>query len=85
MKHKHHSSSSEQRKKLVRAGSIHWVHWFIITFSVLLTISAWYFSKQQLAQKVEQQFHREADQAVELVKERMELYANALWGGVALG
>jgi len=84
MKHKHHSSSSEQRKKLVRAGSIHWVHWLIITFSVLLTISAWYFSKQQLAQKVEQQFHREADQAVELVKERMELYANALWGGVAL-
>ena len=56
----------------------------MITLSILLTLSAWYFSKKQLDEKITQRFHHEADQVVELVKERMALYENALWGGVAL-
>lgn len=75
---------SEQRKELVRAGAMHWVHWVVVVLSILLTVGAWYFSKEQITQKLEERFHREADRVVELVKERMELYENALWGGVAL-
>jgi len=78
------TKGTEQREKLVSAGSLHWIHWLVISLSIILTVGAWYFSKQQLEQKIEAQFLREASQTVELVKERMELYENALWGGVAL-
>jgi signal transduction histidine kinase len=73
-----------QRDKLVKAGAMHWVHWLVVILSILLTIGAWYFSKTQLEEKIEERFNREADQVVELVKERMKLYENALWGGVSL-
>ncbi|MFT4929941.1 MAG: signal transduction histidine kinase/type II secretory pathway pseudopilin PulG [Phenylobacterium sp.] len=79
-----HDNNSEQRKKLVKAGSLHWVHWLVVVLSILLTLGAWFFSKEQLAQKVEQQFQRQANQVVELVTERMALYENALWGGVSM-
>ena len=76
--------TGEKRKKLVQAGHLHWVHWLVVGLSVLLTLAAWYFSKEQVLQKVEQQFEREAEQTIELIKERMALYENALWGGVSL-
>ena len=63
---------------------MHWLHWCIVIMSIFITMGAWYFSKQQLTEKIEQKFLRESNQVVELVKERMELYENALWSGVAL-
>jgi len=75
--------SGEQRKKLVHAGQMHLVHWLVILLSIVLTFSAWYYSKSQLNQKLEAKFQRNAEQVVNLVKERMGLYENALWGGVA--
>ena len=75
--------SSEQRKKLIYAGQMHFVHWLIVLLSILLTFAAWHYSKSQLHQKLESKFQRNAEQVVSLVKERMELYENALWGGVA--
>ena len=78
------STSVKQRQKLIRAAVMHWVHWLVVTLSILLTIGAWYFSKKQIDEKIAERFDREADRVVELVKERMELYENALWGGVAL-
>ena len=78
------SDAVEQRKKLVQAGNLHWVHYLVVGLSILLTLGAWYFSKQQVLQKVEQQFDREAQQTIEQIKERMALYENALWGGVSL-
>jgi len=77
-------SSSDPRQKLTQAANMHLVHWLVITLSALLTLGAWYYSSEQLSQKVEVKFNREADQVVALIKERMELYENALWGGVAL-
>ncbi|OUS24000.1 histidine kinase [Gammaproteobacteria bacterium 45_16_T64] len=74
----------DPREKLIRSARLHFVHWIVIALSILLTVGAWYFSKQQLDQKLEAKFHREAEQVVELIKERMALYENALWGGVAL-
>ena len=57
---------------------MHFIHWFIIFLSVILTFSAWYYSQYQVTQKLEIKFEREADQVVSLVKERMALYENAL-------
>jgi signal transduction histidine kinase len=72
-----------QRKKLVHAGKLHSVHWLILCLSIILTIAAWYFSTEQVAQKVEERFNRETVQVIELVKERITLYEQALWGAVA--
>ncbi|WDE07560.1 CHASE domain-containing protein [Thalassomonas viridans] len=74
----------EQREKLVQGGHLHWVHYLVVGLSLLLTLGAWHYSKQQVLQKVQQQFDREAEQTIELIKERMALYENALWGGVSL-
>lgn len=63
---------------------MHWVHWLVVCLSVLLTFGAWHFSKMQIAKRVESRFHLEADRAVELIKERMELYEYALWASAAL-
>ncbi len=71
------------RQKLERAGTIHWFHWCIVGLSLCLTLFAWYYSNEQLNARVQAQFDREADQAVELVLERMQKYEDALWAGVA--
>jgi len=55
----------------------------IVALSLCLTFFAWYYSKRQLHEKLQVQFDRESDQVVELVKERMTKYEDALWGGVA--
>ncbi|XPF92594.1 CHASE domain-containing protein [Colwellia sp. RE-S-Sl-9] len=75
--------NGDQREKLVNAGKMNFVHWLIVAISVALTFTAWHFTKSQLNQKLELKFQRYAEQAIDLVKERMGLYENALWGGVA--
>ncbi|QDU94787.1 sensor histidine kinase [Lignipirellula cremea] len=72
-----------EREKLEQAGTVHWFHWLIVGLSLCCTLFAWYYSKSQLNEKIESRFEREADQAVELVRERMQRYEDALWGGVA--
>mgnify|MGYP000736396001 CR=1 FL=1 len=75
--------TADSRNKLIAGADLHLVHWLVIALSIILTLSAWYFSKEQLNQKIEAKFNREADQVVGLLKDRMQLYENALWGGVA--
>lgn len=70
--------------KVKEAKNLHWIHWCIITFSLCLTLFAWKVAKDQAYEKIKVKFNREADQAVELLKERMEKYEDALWSGVAL-
>ncbi|MBC8282993.1 MAG: CHASE domain-containing protein [Nitrospinae bacterium] len=70
-------------KDLKIATSFHWFHWLIVFMSILLTVFAWWFSSEQVEDKVQSQFKKEADQVVELVSERMLKYEDALWGGVA--
>jgi len=72
-----------EREKLLKAGQMHLVHWLIVVLSIVITLTAWYYSKSQLNQKLEAKFERNAEQVINLVKERMELYENALWSGVA--
>jgi CHASE1-domain containing sensor protein len=69
---------------LQQASSMRMVHWLIISLSLALTISAWAISQNQLNQKIKNKFEREANQIIFQIKERMELYQNALSGGIAL-
>jgi signal transduction histidine kinase len=72
-----------QRKKLIRAGTLHSIHWLILGMSIILTITAWYFSSEQVKQKVNERFERESLQVIEHLKERITLYEQALWGAAA--
>ena len=55
------------RQRLVNGGSLHWIHWAVIVFSLGLTIGAWKFSEKQVSEKIEERFDREAGHLVELV------------------
>lgn len=75
-----HHKSHNQTKKL---GSLHWAHWLIIVLSLLLTLFAWYISQQNVNDKREALFQREATQVIHLVQERMAHYEDALLAAVA--
>ncbi|WP_421783198.1 CHASE domain-containing sensor histidine kinase [Kiloniella litopenaei] len=77
------SLEAEQRSQLVRRGSLQWIHWLVIFLSIILTVGAWYIASEQVTQKNQEKFQRQAEQVIGLVEERMHLYENALWGGVA--
>ena len=72
------------RRKLESGSSLHWLHWLIVSLSLLLTFFAWYYSKSEFETRIKVQFDREADQVIELVQDRMGKYEDALWSGVAL-
>ncbi len=72
-----------EQRRIQKAGQLHWFHWFIVVASLVLTLSAWYFTKTQVEQKTQNLFDRQAEQIVELVVERMRHYEDALQGGVA--
>ncbi|MFC3151274.1 CHASE domain-containing protein [Litoribrevibacter euphylliae] len=62
---------------------LHWYHWAVLVGSIILTATAWYVSKTQSELKVKLQFEFQANQLVDLVKERMSHYEDALHAGVA--
>ena len=70
-------------QELRRAASLHYIHWLILLGSLALTFLAWYVAKSQAEERMHSLFERESAQVVALVQERMELYENVLWGGVA--
>ena len=71
------------RSALIKASKLHWIHWLVIIASMALTITVWKYSDTQANQKLEDRFNRESGKVVDSVLERMVLYENALWGGVA--
>lgn len=64
-------------------SKFHWIHWFVLTASFILTLTAWFITSQQSQQKMELQYQFQAKYLVELVQERMGHYADALWSGTA--
>ena len=62
---------------------LHWVHWAIIILSLLLTLSAWYITKQKTDQQSENSFDLETQQIVWILKQRMQKYEDALWSAAA--
>ncbi|EMI16287.1 multi-sensor signal transduction histidine kinase [Rhodopirellula maiorica SM1] len=77
------TQSDGVRSTLVAAGTMRWFHWVIVVFSLGLTLLAWNYSRNQLHARIRLQFDRDADRTVELVRERMRKYEDALWSGVA--
>lgn len=73
----------EEHKQLEKSTRLHWFHWFVVIGSLILTLTAWYITKQQQEEKVSTRFEQQASQVVELVQERMEKYEDKLWSGVA--
>ena len=69
------------RSELERAGTIHWFHWVIVLLSLIITISAWYFSNKQIVEKIQIRFEREVSQVKNLILERMQKYEDVLWSG----
>jgi diguanylate cyclase (GGDEF)-like protein len=63
--------------------SLHAIHWLVIALSLSLTLFAWWYSKEQLEEKRQLQFDKQAEQIVRLVDDRMQKYEDALWAGVA--
>jgi CHASE1-domain containing sensor protein/anti-sigma regulatory factor (Ser/Thr protein kinase) len=72
-----------RKEKLMKVGQINFAYLTISFLSIILTLSAWYYSKNLSHQKLEIKFNRHADQVINLIKDRMGLYENALLGGVA--
>lgn len=72
----------EEATSSLPAG-LHWYHWLVVFGSIILTLSAWYVSSQQTIQKRDLHFDIISQQYVKLVKERMQKYEDALWGGIA--
>ena len=64
-------------------GELHWYHWLVVILSLVLTLSAWQVTLRLAEQKSQIQFDFQADLLIELVKERMLKYEDALWAGVA--
>ncbi|MDF1692166.1 MAG: CHASE domain-containing protein [Zhongshania sp.] len=72
-----------EQQALEKAGGLHWVHWLVVSLSLLLTLGVWQYSRHQVQDKIETRFSREADQSITLLSERLQKYEDALWAGVA--
>jgi len=69
--------------RMAKTGSLSWSHWLVLLASLVLTLFAWDFSRRQIEEKAGLGFDREARQVVDLIRERMKIYEDALWGGVS--
>lgn len=78
------SITARRKEKMTFAGQIHWFHWVVILLSILLTIGAWYIANKFEETAIEERFLRNAKNVTVLVKDRMQLYENTLWGSVSL-
>ncbi|GAA4354808.1 CHASE domain-containing sensor histidine kinase [Kangiella marina] len=76
-------SALTARHQLQSSGKLQYIHWIVIFFSLILTIVAWYYSNKSILIKHEARFERYSEQAISQVIERMEIYKNALEGGIA--
>ena len=62
---------------------IHWYHWLVILASLLLTITAWKSSDNQIQEKRSELFTIQTKQLLAQVSERMSHYAVGLKAGAA--
>jgi len=72
-----------RQSKLRGHGRLHWMHWAIVAGSVIITVFAWNTSRSLLEQRAEREFDRQVAQVIDLMRERMAHYEDALLSGVA--
>ncbi|MFP8967556.1 CHASE domain-containing protein [Pokkaliibacter sp. CJK22405] len=66
-----------------RSSRLHWWHWLVVGLSLAITFIAWLITSEQAQEKSKAKFAAESAQLLELVQERMAMYEEALWSGVA--
>ena len=64
-------------------GRITMSHVLVVVSSLLLTITAWQYSKIQIERKTQLAYEAAREQTVGLSEDRMKKYEDALWAGVA--
>lgn len=64
-------------------SALSWIHWAILLVSVGLTVSGYEYSRRLADERRATRFDRQASQLVELVRERMQTYEDALRGGAS--
>ncbi|MFK7958123.1 MAG: CHASE domain-containing protein [Lysobacterales bacterium] len=67
-----------------RHPSLHWMHWFVVGLSTLVTIGSALQSNKHINDRGSQDFTRQSDLVIEQITERMAKYEDALWAGVAV-
>ncbi|NND90307.1 MAG: hypothetical protein HKN42_05525 [Granulosicoccus sp.] len=72
-----------QQAGLRHQGRLHWMHWCIISLSLVITVFAWKTSENALNKEDAIRFEREAERVVDLMRERIRHYEDALLSGVA--
>lgn len=72
-----------QQHSLKRQGKLHWVHWWIIGLSVVMTFLGWRLSESLLKRSEIDRFEIEAQRLVNQMTVRMAHYEDALIAGVA--
>lgn len=77
------SMASQTQTLANKGGQISPLHVLVVCLSLMLTLFAWQYSKQQVEKRTQQRFEAARDQAVALISERMTKYEDALWAGVA--
>jgi len=60
------------------------IAWVILTISLLLTAVAFFVSQQLVEQRMRDQFDFRANEISKAIEDRMHIYEQTLWGGVAL-
>lgn len=71
------------KKSTKPTAFIHWYHWLVISLSLILTITAWKISDNQIQEKRTELFKIESEQLLDQISERMSHYAVGLQAGAA--
>ena len=66
-----------------RESRITLFHLLIIVLSLVMTIGAWQFSKQQIETRTHARFEAERDRVIGLIRSRMQRYEALLWAGAS--
>lgn len=64
-------------------GRITVFHVIVVSLSLILTLTAWQFSKRQMEVRIAESFAASRDRTLAAIRERMVKYEDALWAGVA--
>ena len=71
-------SLERERRTLERSARLSCAHWLVLALSLAMTLFVWHLSVKATEGRAERRFEREADQIVELFRERLDRYADLL-------
>lgn len=79
-------ATSKIEKVKQRVGFIHspLVAWLILLFSVIITLVAYLYSTSVSQARIEERFQFRANEIAQAVVDRLQVYEQVLWSGVAL-